>query len=379
MSKFAQKLKEKAGMADAGYSADVKAVFDHGKQTKAKVLDDLCEKLVVQTRLYNALIEHSKVIATAFEHYGEHFKEAEPALATHFAVSAQWEKATTEMLQSFTQANVMWQNDVKAYIDGEYQEAKKSERNYDSARLSSNAAEGALSKAKSDEEKKKLQTNVDAGHLALSEAEKVAVAKWRHSNALAHAVLESCLNRYWKDYSTYFKTGSNFLEAKRSAKEGVYNSQALLKIEELKFGASKSGPESPRLEREAATSATTAPAAAAAAAAAAASPAATTASPAAPAAGNTSTREDADSDRPLTTVIGGSNPFADLQPETKADAPQPIAPSSPIVERDLEKSAQKKSLPVPGVKPTGERGKPMMGAKAGADDKPQLSEKNPFA
>ena len=47
------------------------------------------------------------------------------ALSNHFSNTAAWKKATMEMLQGFNQTNVMWLNDIKTYVDGDYQEAKK--------------------------------------------------------------------------------------------------------------------------------------------------------------------------------------------------------------------------------------------------------------
>ena len=57
---------------------------------------------------------------------------------------------------------------------------------------------------------------------ALRDAERNAIEKWRHANAVANALLESNLNKYWKDSATYFKQGSNFLEAKRNTKEVAF-------------------------------------------------------------------------------------------------------------------------------------------------------------
>jgi hypothetical protein len=70
-----------------------------------------------------------------------------------------------------------------------------------------------------DEEKKKCEAAVKGAQEALNEAERNAVEKWRHANAQSQAMLEANLHRYWKDEATYFKQGSNYLEAKRNTKE----------------------------------------------------------------------------------------------------------------------------------------------------------------
>ena len=115
-------------MAKSNYAVDVKTLFDQGKNTKAKVLDDLTDKLAAHTKLANQFMENTKHLATAFEQYAEHFKESEPVLSGHFATTAEWQKSIMDMMSGFNQACVLWQADIKTYVDGDYQLAKKNRK-----------------------------------------------------------------------------------------------------------------------------------------------------------------------------------------------------------------------------------------------------------
>lgn len=53
-------------MAKSNYAVDVKTLFDQGKNTKAKVLDDLTDKLAAHTKLANQFMENSTHILFFF-------------------------------------------------------------------------------------------------------------------------------------------------------------------------------------------------------------------------------------------------------------------------------------------------------------------------
>jgi hypothetical protein len=121
------------------------------------------------------------------------------------------------------------------FINTTYADAKKAEKAYDSARLMANSAADAVAKATKLDEKALTKANNElaVAQTALKDAQQTAADKLRYANVCGAVNLESHLRTYWNNVATHYKSGSQFLEAKRSTKEGIFASTASLKQDEL--------------------------------------------------------------------------------------------------------------------------------------------------
>jgi hypothetical protein len=153
----------------------------------------------------------------------------------HLLVASQWQASFAEMQTSFKKACDEWTEETAAYVNTTYAEAKKAEKSYDSARLNANGAADAVAKATKLGEAalSKANSELAVAQTAAKEAQQTAADKLRYANLLASVNLESQLRTYWNNVATHFKSGSQFIEAKRSTKEGIFASNAPHRQDEL--------------------------------------------------------------------------------------------------------------------------------------------------
>lgn len=236
--KITQKAKEAVGSTGGNYADEIKTQLATAKLTK-KNLDELSASLAASQKQQLVTIETSKALAAEFGKFGDSLKESGDEhlseLVQHLATANQWQLAFAEMQASFKKACDEWTEEIAAYVNTSYAEAKKAEKAYDSARLLANAAADAVAKATKLDEKALAKANSElaVAQAALKDAQQTAADKLRYANLLAAVNLESQLRTYWNNVATHYKSGSQFLEAKRSTKEGVFASNASLKQDEL--------------------------------------------------------------------------------------------------------------------------------------------------
>jgi hypothetical protein len=322
--KITQKAKEAVSTGNSNYADEVKDGLAKAKALKRQ-LDELLVVLAAHQKQQSASVEQSKALAAQFGKLGEAIKAddsdgSNAELAAHLAAAAAWQTAFADMQASFKKACDEWSEETTAFINTTYADAKKAEKSYDSARLLANAAADAVAKATKLDEKALTKANNElaVAQTALKDAQQTAADKLRYANVCGAVNLESHLRTYWNNVATHYKSGSQFLEAKRSTKEGIFASTASLKQDELarlsRIGATASlkADGDKGLANAAAKKPTPTPAPKPAAAAAATAAAAVAAAPAAA----------VDSDAPATSTlptpttinrpsaIAANNPFA---------------------------------------------------------------------
>jgi hypothetical protein len=317
--KITQKAKEAVSTGNSNYADEVKDGLAKAKSLKRQ-LDDLLVVLAAHQKQQSASVEQSKALAAQFGKLGDAIKAddndgSNAELAAHLAAAASWQTAFAEMQASFKKACDEWSEETTAFINTTYADAKKAEKAYDSARLMANAAADAVAKATKLDEKALTKANNElaVAQTALKDAQLTAADKLRYANVCGAVNLESHLRTYWNNVATHYKSGSQFLEAKRSTKEGIFASTASLKQDELarlsRIGATASlkADGDKGLANAAAKKPTPTPAPKPAAAAAAPAAAAAAASNDEP---TPTTTANVDDEQSSSTPIAASNPFA---------------------------------------------------------------------